>query len=82
MRLGFSKELEAAAAGAERDALFARLVAQQYANGEAINMAQGLEIDAVIDPMETRDWLVRGFESAAAKPRAVTAASSRFVDAW
>jgi acetyl-CoA carboxylase carboxyltransferase component len=69
VRLGFSKELEAAAPGAERDALFAKLVAQQYANGEAIHMAQGLEIDAVIDPMETRDWLVRGLESAAAKPR-------------
>ncbi len=82
VRLGFSKELEAAAPGAERDALFAKLVAQQYANGEAINMAQGLEIDAVVDPMETRDWLVRGFESAAAKPRALTAASSRFVDPW
>lgn len=82
VRLGFSKELEAAAPGAERDALFAKLVAQQYANGEAIHMAQGLEIDAVIDPMETRDWLVRGLESAAAKPRALTAASSRFVDPW
>ncbi|MBU6466120.1 MAG: carbamoyl-phosphate synthase large subunit, partial [Burkholderiales bacterium] len=82
VRLGFSKELEAAAPGAERDALFAKLVAQQYANGEAIHMAQGLEIDAVIDPMETRDWLVRGLESAAAKPRVRTAASSRFVDPW
>ena len=81
VRLGFSKELEAAAPGAERDALFAKLVAQQYANGEAIHMAQGLEIDAVIDPMETRDWLVRGLESAAAKPPALSA-SSRFVDPW
>lgn len=44
-------------------------------------MAQGLEIDAVIDPMETRDWLVRGLESAAAKPP-VPSASSRFVDPW
>ena len=65
VRLGFRKELEAVPAGAERDAVFERLVAQQYANGEAINMAQTLEIDAVIDPADTRAWLVRGLESAA-----------------
>ncbi|RYY95870.1 MAG: carbamoyl-phosphate synthase large subunit, partial [Comamonadaceae bacterium] len=65
VRLGFSKELAAAAEGPQRDALFARLVAQQYANGEAIHMAQTLEIDAVIDPAETRAWLVRGLDSAA-----------------
>ena len=42
-------------------------------------MAQGLEIDAVIDPMETRDWLVKGLESSAAQPRPL---NPRFVDAW
>lgn len=79
VRLGFRKELEAMEAGAERDALFQELVAQQYANGQAINMAQTLEIDAVIDPVDTRDWLVRGLESAVAQPRDT---GTRFVDAW
>lgn len=64
VRLGFRKELAAVPEGAERDALFGKLVAQQYANGEAIHMAQTLEIDAVIDPAETRTWLVRGLASA------------------
>ena len=64
VRLGFRRELEAAPAGAERQALFDKLVAEQYANGSAINMAQTLEIDAVIDPAETRAWLLRGLESA------------------
>ena len=45
--------------GAERDALQERLVAEQYANGKAINMASTLEIDAVIDPAESGRWLVR-----------------------
>ena len=67
-----------AAEGAERDALFKKLVAQQYANGEAINMAQTLEIDAVIDPAETRAWLVRGLASATRKEPAGT----RYVDTW
>ena len=79
VRLGFRKELEAAPAGAERDALFAQLVAQQYANGEAMNMARTLEIDAVIDPADTRAWLARGLAGCAHAPRP---APPRFVDAW
>jgi acetyl/propionyl-CoA carboxylase alpha subunit/acetyl-CoA carboxylase carboxyltransferase component len=79
VRLGYRKELAAVAEGAERDALFKKLVAQQYANGEAIHMAQTLEIDAVIDPAETRTWLVRGLASAGG--RAVRPASP-YVDTW
>jgi len=78
VRLGFRKELEATAEGAERDAMFKKLVAQQYANGEAINMAQTLEIDAVIDPAQTREWLVRGLDSSAGMHEA----ASPYVDTW
>jgi len=78
VRLGYRKELEAAAAGPEREALFEKLVAQQYANGEAMNMAATLEIDAVIDPAETRSWLVRGLASTVGQPRAAT----RCIDTW
>ena len=60
VRLGFKKELEAVPEGAARDALFAQLLAQQVENGSALAMASSLEIDAVIDPAETRDWLLRG----------------------
>jgi acetyl-CoA carboxylase carboxyltransferase component len=79
VKLGYRKELEAAAPGAERDALYRQLVAQQYANGQAMNMAATLEIDAVIDPAETRSWLVRGMDSAALREKAPPA---RFVDTW
>lgn len=78
VRLGFRKELAAVPEGAERDALFKQLVAQQYENGEAIHMAQTLEIDAVIDPAETRTWLVRGLESATRALQPV----SPCVDTW
>ncbi|MBS0341514.1 MAG: carbamoyl-phosphate synthase large subunit [Proteobacteria bacterium] len=78
VRLGYRKELEAAKEGEERDALFRKLVAQQYANGEAINMAQTLEIDAVIDPAQTRNWLVRGLHSAGAMHEA----AAPYVDTW
>ncbi|WP_293224601.1 carboxyl transferase domain-containing protein [Ottowia sp.] len=77
VRLGFRKELAAAPEGPERDALFAQLLARQYAHGEAINMATALEIDAVIDPFDTRAWLARGLAGAR-----VAAGGRRFVDAW
>ena len=41
-------------------------------------MAQTLEIDAVIDPADTRAWLVRGLASASA-PREPALA---YVDTW
>ena len=63
VKLGFRKELEAAAPGEERDGLYRKLVARQYEQGQAMNMAQVLEIDAVIDPADTRAWLVRGLAS-------------------
>jgi acetyl-CoA carboxylase carboxyltransferase component len=78
VKLGYRKELEAAAPGAERDALYDKLVAQQYANGEALHMAQTLEIDAVIDPADTREWLVRGLASAAPSARVGDCA----IDTW
>jgi acetyl-CoA carboxylase carboxyltransferase component len=63
VRLGYRKELEAVPEGAQREALFARLVAKQYEDGQALQMAATLEIDAVIDPADTREWLLRGLQS-------------------
>jgi acetyl-CoA carboxylase carboxyltransferase component len=68
VRLGYRKELEALPEGPEREALFEQLLAQQYDNGSAINMAATLEIDAVIDPAATREWLVAGLEAGRVKP--------------
>jgi acetyl-CoA carboxylase carboxyltransferase component len=68
VRLGYRKELEALPEGPEREALFEQLLAQQYDNGSAINMAATLEIDAVIDPAATREWLVAGLEASRSAP--------------
>jgi acetyl-CoA carboxylase carboxyltransferase component len=57
VRLGFRKELEACATELERDQLFEKLLAEHVDKGSAINMATTLEIDAVIDPAKTRDWI-------------------------
>ena len=79
VRLGFRKELEAEPEGPQREALFARLVQAQYDKGSALEMAATLEIDAVIDPADTRRWLVRALESAAAAPVPPAVPS---IDAW
>lgn len=78
VRLGYRKELQAAPEGAERDALYERLVAEQYAKGSAEQMATTLEIDAVIDPAQTRHWLVRGLAGA----KVSEPSASRFIDTW
>jgi acetyl-CoA carboxylase carboxyltransferase component len=78
VRLGYRKELEAEPEGPRRDALFEELLARQYASGAAVQMAATLEIDAVIDPAQTRDWLARGLAGA----RVADARAVRFIDPW
>jgi acetyl-CoA carboxylase carboxyltransferase component len=78
VRLGYRKELQVLPEGPQREALFDRLLAQQYDNGSAINMAATLEIDAVIDPATTRDWLVAGLEAGRVLPINGTLA----IDTW
>ena len=80
VRLGFRKELEALPEGPEREALFQKLLAKMYEAGRAVNVAAMLEIDAVIDPADSRSWILRGVQAAscngpAAEPR-------RFIDTW
>jgi len=77
VRLGYRKELEAVDEGPAREALYEKLIAEQYANGRAINLATTLEIDAVIDPAETRSWLSRGLASTRVGPP-----HGRFIDPW
>lgn len=79
VRLGFRKELEAQPEGPAREALFRELLAREYEKGSALSMAAGLEIDAVIDPAETRPWLARGLAGAKVRP---PEAGRRRIDTW
>lgn len=65
VRLGYKKELAAAPDEVAREALFQQLLSREIAKGSAISMAEHLEIDAVIDPAETRSWLINGLAAAA-----------------
>jgi acetyl-CoA carboxylase carboxyltransferase component len=60
--------------------MYKSLVEQAYAMGKAINMASYMEIDAVIDPAETRRWVLRGLKSVSsdfAKEK-----GGKYVDPW
>ena len=78
VRLGYRRELEALTDEAERKALFDKLLGNLYAAGKATNVASMLEIDAVIDPADTRRWIIEGLKSCKTR----RAPARRFVDGW
>ncbi|EEB83560.1 acetyl-CoA carboxylase family protein [Roseobacter sp. GAI101] len=67
VQLGYRKELEAETDPAKREALYDRLVNGLYERGSAMNVASTHEIDAVIDPADTRGWIAKGMRMAARK---------------
>ncbi|MBI1250215.1 MAG: carbamoyl-phosphate synthase large subunit [Alphaproteobacteria bacterium] len=81
VKLGYRKELEAETDPAARAALYNKLVANMYERGKAVSMARALEIDAVIDPADTRTWILRGLKSVA-PPRPREGKKAPFIDTW
>ena len=64
VKAGFRKELDAIEDPEKRQALYDKLLADLYERGKAMNVASRLEIDAVIDPADTRKWIMRGLVAA------------------
>jgi acetyl/propionyl-CoA carboxylase alpha subunit/acetyl-CoA carboxylase carboxyltransferase component len=81
VRLGFRKEMEAIADPVEREKYYKAKVAELYANGKAVSIASVLEIDEVIDPAETRHWIMSGLRSVP-KPEPRTHRKRPCIDAW
>jgi len=81
VRLGYRKELEAETDPAAQKALFEKLVGRMYETGKALSVASVVEIDAVIDPAETRAWIVRGLKACPTPPRP-KGKKRPFVDVW
>lgn len=79
VRLGYAKDLAAEPAGEARDRLFQKLVERHVEAGRAESAAAHVELDAVIDPAETRSWIVRTLELSDLRTRTSRA---RFVDSW
>ncbi|RBW48902.1 carboxyl transferase domain-containing protein [Marinobacter sp. F3R11] len=81
VRLGYRNEIANAGDEAAQKAMFEKLVAEQYEKGKALSMAVSLEIDAVIDPADTRNWILRGLKSAR-KPGPRIGRRRPMVDTW
>ena len=83
VRTGFQKELAEIADWQEREKYFSELVARAYEQGKALNMAGFLEIDDVIDPAASRDWILRGLASLPPVVGwAARTTKKRTIDAW
>jgi len=81
VRLGLAKQLEAIKDPEARDKMFRQAVAALYERGKAISTASYLELDNVIDPADTRKWLLRGLSSVpAAEPR--NGRQRSYIDPW
>ena len=64
VKLGFKKELEAETDPQAREALYNQLLQTYYDKGKAVEAASFLELDAVIDPADTRRVVVNALKAA------------------
>ena len=79
VRLAYRRELEALEDPAEKAAFFKAKTDEIYAQGKALNVASYNEIDDVIDPAHTRQWLL---SMLASLPQAATGRAASGVSPW
>ncbi len=81
VRISAAKQLAAIEDPTEREATVKTLADKMYEEGNAINTASYLEIDAVIDPLESRDWITRAL-AATPKPAKREGKKRPCIDTW
>ena len=81
VKLGYRKELEAIEDPEEREATYQVLVDRMYEVGKALSMADHFEIDDVIDPSDSRRWIVRGLKAARAE-KSIKWGNRPMIDTW
>jgi acetyl-CoA carboxylase carboxyltransferase component len=57
------------------------MVARMYQQGKALNSGSHFELDDVIDPVESRRWILTGLRSAP-RPAPRTGKKRPHVDSW
>ena len=81
VKLGYRNELAAIADPVERKARFDQMVAQAYANGKALARGAYPSLDDVIDPADTRRWILAGLKALPPIP-VRTEKKLRWIDSW
>ena len=79
VKLGFRKELAAISDPEERQKAYQERVDAMYNRGKAVNYATAFEIDGVIDPLDSRKWIMSALKAA---PKNTEQKKRRFVDTW
>ena len=70
VKLGYRNELAAIENPEERTKTYEEMVERMYERGKGVNVASHFEIDDVIDPMESRRWVVAGLKASPPPPAA------------
>ena len=81
VKLGYKKELEAIDNPQEREAAYQKLVDRMYQVGKGLSMADHFEIDDVIDPQDSRQWITAALR-AAGPPAKRTEKKRPMIDTW
>ena len=81
IKLAYRKEMAAIEDPAARKAWFDDMVAKSYEENKALSSATFLEVDDVIDPCETRRWIIRGLKSIP-RPKRTSDRKVTRVDLW
>lgn len=81
VKLGFKKELESIKDPVVQKATFDKMVEMAYERGKAANAATFFEFDDVIDPADSRRWILMGMKSFKGKKHEASSKRS-FVDTW
>ena len=81
VKLGYRRELEAIEDPDERLKMYETMVAQGYERALAVNAVSNFGIDDVVDPADTRSWIVSGMNSLPPSPPR-TEKKRSYIDTW
>ena len=81
VKLGYRKELIAIEDPEERIETYENMVNRAYENAKAVNAAAGGGLDDVIDPAETRTWIVNGLKRLPPTPER-RGKKRPYIDTW
>jgi acetyl/propionyl-CoA carboxylase alpha subunit/acetyl-CoA carboxylase carboxyltransferase component len=81
VKLGYRNDLAAIDDPKERERTYQEMVQRMYDRGKGVSMAQAFEIDDVIDPADSRRWIIMALDSAPA-PVARAGKKRPHVDTW
>lgn len=81
VKLGYKKDLEAIDNPEEREEKYQKLVARMYDAGRGLSMADHFEIDDVIDPQNSRQWITTALRAAGQATKR-TGKKRPMIDTW